>query len=114
MQGGAVVTTMVTLDSGRKMAILGRYLRQEYSTLMEEIKDVELTGEKKEILVAMYSTGDMDGMPLASILGKDSSEVSILLQDLEEDGLVQDSADGPTLTPNGQVVASRHLEDVNT
>jgi hypothetical protein len=74
---------------------------------------VELTTDKKEVLVAMYSTGDMDGMPLASILGKDSSQVSMLLQDLEEDGLIQDSADGPTLTPSGKVVASRHLEDVN-
>jgi len=80
---------------------------------MEELENVELTKDKKEVLVAMYSTGDMDGMPLASILGTDSSAVSMLLQDLNEDGLVQDGPDGPTLTPTGQVVASRHLEDVN-
>jgi helix-turn-helix protein len=113
MKGGTAVTTLAALKSGRKMAILGRYLRQEYSELMDDLKDIELTEDKKEVLVAMYSTGDMGGMPLASILGKDSSEMSLLLQDLEEDGLVQDDEDGPTLTPSGQVVASRHLEDVN-
>ena len=113
MQDGTAVTTLAALGSSRKMAILGRYLRREYSELMEEIQKVELTKGKKEVLVAIYSTGDMEGMPLASILGKDSSEVSMLLQDLEEDGLIQDGADGPTLTPTGQVVASRHLEDVN-
>ncbi len=95
------------------MSVLGRYLRREYAELMEEIEDVDLTKDKKEVLVAMYSTGDMDGMPLASILGKDSSQVSMILQDLAADGLVQDGSDGPTLTPTGKVVASRHLEDVN-
>jgi helix-turn-helix protein len=113
MQDGTAVTTLAALGTSRKMAILGRYLRREYSELMEQLGKIDLTKGKKEVLVAIYSTGDMEGMPLASILGKDSSEVSMLLQDLESDGLIQDGTDGPTLTPTGQVVASRHLEDVN-
>lgn len=113
MKDGTAMTTQAALASGRKMSILGRYLRREYSELMEELRNVELTKDKKEVLVAMYSTGDMDGMPLASILGKDSSQVSMILQDLSEDGLIQDGGDGPALTPTGKVVASRHLEDVN-
>jgi len=59
----------------------------------------------------------LDGRPrrdaAANIVSAEASEVTMLLQDLEEDGLLQDSADGPTLTPTGEVVASRHLEDVN-
>ncbi|QIO21614.1 CheF family chemotaxis protein [Haloarcula sp. JP-L23] len=113
MQNGTAVTTLAALASSRKMSILGRYLRREYSGLMEELQNVDLTKDKKEVLVAMYSTGDMEGMPLAGILGKDSAAVSMLLQDLEADGLIQDGSDGPTLTPKGQVVASRFLEDVN-
>jgi len=113
MMDGTAITTEAAMGSSRKMSILGRYLRREYSELMEQLRKIELTQGKKEVLVAIYSTGDMEGMPLASILGKDSSEVSMLLQGLEEDGLVQDGADGPTLTPTGQVVASKHLEDVN-
>jgi len=113
MQDGTAITSMAAVPSKRKLAILGRYLRREYSELMEELKNVDLTQDKKEVLVAMYSTGDMDGMPLASILGKDSSQVSMILQDLGDDGLVQDGSDGPTLTPKGEIVASRHLEDVN-
>jgi helix-turn-helix protein len=114
MMDGAAVTTMVAMASPRKMSILGRFLRIEYSDLMEELRDIELTDDKTEVLVAIYSTGDMQGMPLADILGADGSQVTMLLQDLEADGLVQDSPDGPTLTPKGEVVASRHLEDVNT
>lgn len=113
MKDGTAITTEVAMPEPRKMSILGRFLRLEYSDLMEEIQDVEITSDKKEILVAMYSMGDMEGMPLVSVVSAESSEVTLLLQDLEEDGLLQDSADGPTLTPTGEVVASRHLEDVN-
>jgi helix-turn-helix protein len=113
MKKGEAITTMAAMPSPRKMSLLGRYLRLEYSELMEELQDVELTEDKKEILVAMYSTGDMGGMPLANIVSAESSQVTMLLQELAEDGLVQDAEDGPTLTATGEVVASRNLEDVN-
>lgn len=114
MMDGTAVTTMAAMASPRKMSILGRYLRLEYSDLMEDLRDIELSDDKTEILVAIYSTGDMQGMPLADIVGTDSSQVTMLLQELEADGLIQDSSDGPTLTPKGEVVASRYLEDVNS
>jgi len=114
MMNGTAVTTMAAMASPRKMSILGRYLRLEYSDLMEDLRDIELTNDKTEILVAIYSTGDMEGMPLADILGVDGAQVTMLLQDLEANGLVQDSPDGPALTPKGEVVASRYLEDVNS
>jgi len=114
MMDGTAVTTMAAMASARKMSILGRYLRLEYSDLMEDLQEIELTNDKTEILVAIYSTGDMEGMSLADILGVDGSQVTMLLQDLKEDGLVQDSPGGPKLTPKGEVVASRYLEDVNS
>ncbi|WP_225333155.1 CheF family chemotaxis protein [Halomicrobium urmianum] len=113
MKAGRAVTTVAAVPSSRKLSILGRYLRLEYTDLVQELEDVELTDDKTELLVAMYSTGDSEGMPLASVVGKDGSEVTMLLRDLQEDGLVQDSPDGPALTPKGEVVASKHLEDVN-
>lgn len=113
MKDGTALTTEAALPDPRKMSIFGRFLRLEYSDLMEEVQDLELTADKKEILVAMYSTGDLDGMPLANIVSAEASQVTMRLQELEEDGLLQDSPDGPTLTPTGEVVASRHLEDVN-
>lgn len=114
MMDGTAVTTMAAIPSPRKMSILGRFLRLEYSDLMQELRKIELTKDKKEILIAIYSTGGLDGMPLANIVSVGGSQVTMLLQELEADGLVQDSPDGPTLTPKGEVVASRHLEDVNS
>ncbi len=114
MMDGTAVTTEAALPSPRKTSILGRFIRLEYSDLMEEIQDVELTDDKKEILVAMYSTGDMEGMPLANVVSAEASQVTMIVQELAEDGLLQDASDGPTLTPMGEIVASRHLEDVNS
>jgi helix-turn-helix protein len=113
MMDGTAVTTLAAVPTARKLSILGRYLRLEYREVMEALEDLTLTGSQKELLVALYSTGEMSGMPLADVLGTDASEVTMLLSELREDGLVQDGDHGPVLTPMGEVVASRHLEDVN-
>lgn len=113
MHDGQSTLTMAATDSGRKMAILGRYLRLEYSDLMAELEDIELTGDKKEILVALYSGAGTEGVSLAQIVDIDPSQLTILLNRLEEDELVVDSKDGTKLTPKGQVVVSKYLEDVN-
>ncbi len=113
MSNGQSMMTMAATDSGRKMSILGRYLRLEYSDLMAELKDIELTEDKKEVLVAIYSGAGGQGMSLATVIGKDASQVTMVLNELKEDDLVVDSADGTKLTPKGKVVVNNHLEDVN-
>lgn len=113
MYQGQSTMTMAATESPRKMSILGRYLRLEYSELMSELKDVDLSEGKKEVLVALYSGAGKQGLSLANVVGKDSSEVTMLLNQLEDDSLVVDSKDGTKLTPKGRVVVSNHLEDVN-
>ncbi|MDG5775531.1 CheF family chemotaxis protein [Haloarculaceae archaeon H-GB1-1] len=110
--GGQAITSLAATSSARKMNILGRYLRLEYSDIMEEIGDISLSDDEKQMLVAIYSTSQ--GMPLADILNKEASEVTMMLSDLRDDGLVEDAPEGPTLTPKGKIVASNFLEDVNT
>lgn len=111
LSDGQATLSLVAMDSPRKMSILGRYLRLEYSDLMADLKDVTLSEEQVELLVAVYSTGP--GVSLANVLDMESSQLTMVLNDLREDELVVDSEDGPTLTPKGRVVVSNHLEDVN-
>ncbi|MEF8881252.1 MAG: CheF family chemotaxis protein [Halapricum sp.] len=110
---GQSLLSLVALPSPRKMNILGRYLRREYREVMDDIQDIELSKDEKEMLVAIYSTGDMEGLPLASILNKEASEVELLRKQMEGKGLVVDGEDGLQLTPAGRVVVNNHLEDVN-
>ncbi|ACV11121.1 Protein of unknown function DUF439 [Halorhabdus utahensis DSM 12940] len=113
MPDGQAMTTVAAIPSARKLSLLGRYLRLEYSDLMAELKDIELADPEIELLVAVYSTGDMDGIPLANVLDREASEVTMLVNDLSEKDLLTTGEAGPTLTPKGRVVVNRHLEDVN-
>jgi helix-turn-helix protein len=114
MPEGQALTTLAATKSPRKMSILGRYLRIEYTDLIGDLKDVGLSDDEKELLVAIYSAGDMEGVPLANIIGADASQVTMLLNRMEEHELVVDNEEGTTLTPKGRVVVSNQLEDVNS
>ncbi|MFB6131984.1 MAG: CheF family chemotaxis protein, partial [Halanaeroarchaeum sp.] len=74
--GGTVVTTEIAIASDRKMNILGRYLRIEYSQLKEELSDISLSEAEIEVLVGLYS-GASEGN-LAGMLGVDASRVTYL------------------------------------
>ncbi len=113
MPQGEATLTMAATDSKRKMSLLGRYLRLEYSDLMAELKDITVSKDEKEILVALYSGAGDEGLSLPQIVNKEPSNVTMMLNKLAEDDLVVDTPDGTTLTPKGQVVVSKHLEDVN-
>jgi helix-turn-helix protein len=108
--GGRIVTTELSVASRDKMNILGRYLRQEYSEVMAEIRDIELTTEEKEVLVGIYSGGS--GADLAGLLGMESSQLSMVLNGLVEKGLVADG-EATSLTGKGRMVVSDQIEDVN-
>lgn len=111
MSDGRSLTTLAATQSGRKMSILGRYLRLEYSDLMADLEDVSVSETEIETLVAIYSTGP--DVSLAAVLDADASQVTMILNDLRKDGLVVDSDRGPQLTPKGRVVVSKYLEEVN-
>ena len=108
---GRTLTTLAATQSSRKMSILGRYLRREYSDLMADLEDVSLSETEVEILVAIYSSGP--GVSLASVVSGGASQATMVLNDLRSDGLVVDGEGGPQLTPTGQVVVSKYLERVN-
>jgi len=108
---GQTLTTLAATQSSRKMSILGRYLRREYSDLMADLEDVSLSETEVEILVAIYSSGP--GVSLASVVSGGASQATMVLNDLRSDGLVVDGEGGPQLTPTGQVVVSKYLERVN-
>jgi len=113
VDGGQSTMTLATTDSSRAMSILGRYVRREYSELTSELAEIELTDGEKEILVALYSGAGTQGISLAKIVDSEPQQVTMLLNQLEEDELVVDAEEGTKLTPKGQVVVSTHLEDVN-
>jgi helix-turn-helix protein len=111
MANGDPVTSELLLDSSRKMNLLGRFIRLKYTHLKGDLKDIELSKEEVEALVAIYSTGP--SVNLATVLGVDASQVTMFLNTLIDEGLVEDSQDGVELTSLGRAAVSEHIEDVN-
>ncbi|MFC4448372.1 CheF family chemotaxis protein [Halorussus aquaticus] len=109
---GQSVTSEFAIESDRKLNLLGRYLRLEYSEIAQEVEDVTTSEAEMEALVAIYS-GARSG-DLAGTLGVDSSRVTMLLNDLREKGLVDEGKKGLSLTAQGQLLVSDRIETVNT
>ncbi|MXR21025.1 CheF family chemotaxis protein [Halobacterium bonnevillei] len=105
------ITTELALDSGRRMNLLGRFIRLRYTHLKQDLEAVDLTDEEIEALVAIYSSGPHAN--LATVLGVDASQLTFHLNNLIDKGLVEDDEDGTKLTAMGQAAVSEHIEDVN-
>ena len=112
MQDGQAMTSLAAVDSGRKMSILGRYLRLEYSDIVADLKDISLSEDETELLVAVYSTGPE--VSLAKVVDVEPTQVEMLLGDLRDKGLIADGQAETELTAKGRIVVSDKLEDVNT
>ena len=110
--GGTTLTTLVTLPNGRKLNLLGRYVRLEYSDIMEELQEIEVGEEEVETLVSLYSAGG--SAELGMLVTGDINETKAIVDRLKTKELVEDGEEGLALTANGQVIVNKKIESVNT
>lgn len=97
--------TMLTVISGlpsRKMNLLGRFLRLEYSQSMKAVRDLDVTEQELDLLVELRSSGGTSG-------GDGSADGAPHLSDLTEKGLVRKEDDGVALTSKGKMLLSHRL-----
>ncbi|MFC7173583.1 hypothetical protein ACFQL0_09955 [Haloplanus litoreus] len=94
------------------MNLLGRYLRLEYSDLVEALSDVSLSDEEVQVLLAIYSAGE--GVDPLDVVAAEPSQTTMVLNGLREKELVVDGDQGTELTPKGRVVVNSRLEEVNS
>jgi helix-turn-helix protein len=105
------LVSVVALSSDRVMNLLGRYLRLEYSDIVESLSDVSLSDEEVQVLLAIYSAGE--GVDPLEVVAADASQTTMVLNGLREKELVVDGDEGTELTPKGRVVVNSRLEEVN-
>lgn len=108
---GTTLTTIITLPNNRKLNLLGRFLKLEYSDLMEDIEEMSFTEEQIEALVTLYSAGGR--ADLSQLLTGDVNETQIILDQLRDKELIRNVDNAMELTAKGQAVVSDHIEDVN-
>jgi DNA excision repair protein ERCC-3 len=101
--------TLILVPS-RELA--GQWRQELLNHPTREVEDIELWEDAMEALVAIYSgatSGDLAGM-----LGVDSSQLTMVLNDLTDAGLIEEGQKGVSLTAQGQLVVSDRIESVNT
>lgn len=102
------ITTEFALRSPRKLQLFGRFLRREYSNLLAEVRDLDITKTEAETLVAIYSVDAPTD--LTEIHDLDSPQLSSTLDALETKGLLAQT-DRPTLTAKGRLAVTDRLND---
>ena len=108
------VTTEVSMNSRRKMNILGRYLRQMYHYVVSDVRDLEVPEETLEVLVGLYSMSGVNGqLDLAEMLGFDEATLEEHLRRLHDDGLIENVEPPYELTPQAQYIINDRFEDIN-
>ncbi|MFB6301232.1 MAG: CheF family chemotaxis protein [Halobacteriales archaeon] len=108
---GTELTTNLVLPTARKLQLLGRYLRQRYDEVMDDVSEIELSDDEMETLVGLYSAPD--DLHLSNVVDIDASRVSILLNRLQEKDLVTTTDDSMVLTGRGRILVSDRIETVN-
>lgn len=104
-------TTEVVVGSSRRMNLLGRYLRLEYSDLVDELTDLHLPGEELELLTALYSGAERGD--LGRVVAADGDGIDALLDGLAEKRLVAVTDVGIQLTSLGRMAVSERVGTVN-
>lgn len=112
MRDGTSVTTELSMRSHRKMNLLGRYLRLEYSEAMADIEDLSIPESEMKVLIGLYSGGSE--ADLASLTGRDEQTVSRLLDSLESKELVINGDGETALTSKGRMVVVQRMEAINS
>lgn len=107
--GESVITTEISAESPRKLNVLARYLRSEFTTAATDASVVDVEEEEMWILLTLHTLGasaDID-----SIIEDD--EGAELVDQLVEKRLLELHDDTLELTSQGRVHLNRNLESIN-
>lgn len=110
VSGEQAITSEIFHPSVRKLNILARYLRLRYFQLEDELRQLDVSDQEAEALVALYSGGEIDH--LAGMLDIEEPDVESLLADLETKELITDRTN-PALTSWGQLLVSDRIDEIN-
>lgn len=112
MNDGVDQDTLAAMTSGRELTLLGRFLRRTYQNRLQRLKECSLSDIETELLVTLYSVGDMD-VSLPSVLDADPTTVKRAIKSVAQKGLIEPGEHNPRLTALGQIVVNLYLERIN-
>ncbi|MFB6153154.1 MAG: CheF family chemotaxis protein [Halodesulfurarchaeum sp.] len=107
VRNGRPIRFEVAIDPPRKRFILGRYLRLEYRSHRRQLSEVDLKSAERRALLRLYSMGGT--ATLQALLDGDSISSISVLRRLQRRGFVGGTEGSVRLTPEGWILAAKHL-----
>ena len=111
LSDNGAVSSKILPRSDRKYKLLRQFAKREYRRQKQKIKQLSLSNEQKEALVALYSANNQ--MDISAMLSQDASELQSTIDALANFGLIRTESAGAELTGLGRVVVNEKIEDVN-
>ena len=109
--GGTTLTTFISLLSQRKLMFLSQFIRQNYSRVVADVKDIEVAESETQVLVSLYSAGGSAKRDILKVSDNDQPEA--MIEDLEQKRLVAQQDGELHLTSRGEIVVTDQIEAVN-
>lgn len=109
--GSTTLTTFISLLSQRKLKFLSQFIRLNYSKVVDDVKNIEVSNTETQALVSLYSAGG--NAALGTVVTGEETDQQQLLGSLREKGLVTKSDGELHLTSRGEIVVTDKLESVN-
>ncbi len=109
--GSTTLTTYISLLSKRKLTFLSQFVRLNYSKVVEDVRQTEVSATETQALISLYSAGgnaSLDGIVTDSDADAEAVAEQLLEKQLvtQEDGVLY-------LTSRGEIVVTEQLESVN-
>lgn len=109
VRNGRSIVFEAAISLDRKHYILGRYLRLEYSKILRELQNIDISAPETKALAVLYS---MRGESKLQTLLNGRSESSLsVLKHLQKRGLLETSEGYVRLTPKGWIIISTQFKD---
>jgi helix-turn-helix protein len=109
---GEALTTLVAMNSTRKLSLLGRFFRIEYAEHAGDAGDLDLSDRTHRALVVRYAAAGERAITLERVLDVDQAAASRIRTDLAERGLLENATRGTRLTYLGRIVVENSFDTI--
>ncbi|OKY77517.1 MAG: Chemotaxis system protein containing CheF-like and HTH domain, archaellum-associated [Candidatus Methanohalarchaeum thermophilum] len=101
------------LPKNRKIKIrfLWGYLKKEYTRVVNQIENLEITPEEEEIIIAIYSGATTD--QITQIIDIESNQIQIHIQNLKNKEILKENKNGLKLISKGKIATNLYIDDIN-
>lgn len=111
VRDGTSIHAEISVDSHRKINLLGRFLRRQYRELRRDLGEFDLSEHEVRVLTKLYTLGGQ--AKVQSLLSERSQQAIETLAKLDGRNLIGVKNGRVTMTPEAWIIVTDRIEQVN-